>query len=399
MNQIRLIFDIDGVLGWAADQDLENALYFDQKGLIVEGPRSAMLVFPGVLEIFQLLSQLEIESSFCSFGSKERNELFVEQLFSKAFNPQHYELVKKTLKISSRVYHQATEKEKAQCEQNYGIKIDKTQKDITKHLFGDAPMPNPDSHHDISNNLLVEDSPGNAHPRQIKNLFYVPSTKSHHFQDLKFKKGYNSEGFKDLKISLLGGAVLDNPLLDGIKYGKTLVINLNKGNYEITFLNKDSNRIKKIVVKNEGLIADLNSLYSPTNPGPQHINDDLKKRIYHYVDSKGGKTQKICRRANRTFYFAGLLFTAIENAQENKIPLRESLFSLQFKLKENQPTYEPLFGQLIRNDQFYLKGLSLLQKVNPQLHLNHPKAYLDCIGAPLSLEKEFELRGRIATIF
>ncbi len=78
------------------------------------------------------------------------------------------------------------------------------------------------------------------------------------------------------------------------------------------------------------------------------------------------------QRLNNVFYLAGILQTLIAHVQsENKTPITEVLFKLQFQAKhapQSRTTYAPHFYRNFSNQQWYDAGLELLRQHNPAIH-------------------------------
>ncbi|HSX26364.1 MAG TPA: hypothetical protein VLE89_05085 [Chlamydiales bacterium] len=71
-------------------------------------------------------------------------------------------------------------------------------------------------------------------------------------------------------------------------------------------------------------------------------------------------------QANRIYYLAGILFTALEQARRDNLPLAASLYSIQFS------NDKPIRWELQKNDHFYKIGLSKLQEIDPSLQFHSP---------------------------
>jgi len=95
MGSINLVFDIDGVLACNAIGSTKIAAFFLKKGAIITALKTHY-VFPGVIELMQLLFQTEnIKVSFFSSGDRQRNEIFVKQLLELALGQEGYRKIEK----------------------------------------------------------------------------------------------------------------------------------------------------------------------------------------------------------------------------------------------------------------------------------------------------------------
>ncbi|MEI8365908.1 MAG: hypothetical protein WCF65_05770 [Parachlamydiaceae bacterium] len=128
-------------------------------------------------------------------------------------------------------------------------------------------------------------------------------------------------------------------------------------------------------------------------------NESLVGRIRELVDSHDGQTRKICRKINRIYYAAGLLFTAIEFSKSNGNSLSESLFDIQFNFRENSKTYECDFDRLHYIDEIYEFGLAKLREVNANLQFTSPHNYMECVQLPTSDEEFLELQRTVQNEF
>ena len=115
----------------------------------------------------------------------------------------------------------------------------------------------------------------------------------------------------------------------------------------------------------------------------------------------GGKTQTICHRANRIYYVAGLLSTALSEARNKQIPLTHSLCSLQSEriAKESGDVPVKNFKESPRKDRYYHLGLDVLRNVNQDLELINPHNYEQSIQGGIPPEEAARLQELIQNVW
>jgi hypothetical protein len=382
---INIVLDIDGVLACNTVENVKQALFFKNKGAIMTAIKTHYL-FPGVIEFIQFLFRREnIKVSFFSSGDKERNIIFVEQLLKLALQEQGYEEVKHKVRVLSRDdLTVPDDKENVEHHRVYGLWAGNKQKDLSKVLCEEDLL---------DNTILVDDTPSYVACGQAKNVLYVDSTENRNFEILPSTcNSYHPEGYKFLPSVLV---IIDHGGREkkAVKNGKQLLILKKDNGFEVEFLDKNFKYQKQLICveENKELVAELNRIYQDTknkNKTGSVIKDaELTQSICQLVTSFDGRAKKICRQANRIYYVAGLLFTALEQSKSNSISLSECLFRAQFKLKKDGETYKPDFKKLSKRDDLYLLGLEKLREINPHLRFTTPQSYVECIQLPSSQEE------------
>ena len=378
-----VLLDIDNVVACDSYTDIEQVKFYYLRGRIIKAITTHYL-FPGAIELITFLYLAEnVKFAFFSAGAHERNKPFVRKVSQYAFAGQDDKIQK--IRVFSG-HHLKTTHEQARenCWKQYGVYLGRKHKDILCGLKeGD----------DIKNAVLWDNSLTVAAPDQVKNLLYVPSTNSQHFSNLATKiSSYDSLGFKYLKCAFASTKNKKWNELEAKVKGRTqlLIVQQDEG-FEIHFIDEQSRAYKKKLLtkeENSALIAALNQSYPGLLKRDSSVvwpidDKNLLKKVYDFVCTYGGISQKICRQANRIYYAAGLFFTALKKARKEGLPLCEALFQLQFE-KKDDGSFVRKFRELSKMDGLYLLGLKKLRQINPQLNLNTPHDYVACLKRSLA---------------
>ena len=86
---------------------------------------------------------------------------------------------------------------------------------------------------------------------------------------------------------------------------------------------------------------------------------------YHFF--KEGHDRDFYPQANRIYYLAGVLFTALEQSRLDNIPLAVLSF-----IPFNFQMISPSLGIFKKKDHFYEIGLNKLREINPSLQFHSP---------------------------
>lgn len=401
-----LVFDIDGVCGYKTENFLVTK-YIYLKGKIVETPRGFHLVFPGVAELFQVLFKRSIEFSFYSFGSKDRNEAFVKNIFKQiGFDDI---LANRVKIISDDKFEALTLPEQRQIHHQFGKQPSRVVKNL-EFTFSEENK-------NLKDKIIIEDTWGNVPRCQIPNLLHITKTVSGTFEKFESKDNYDSAGLVDLKVKSLFTTEDLSGELKRVERAKEILIYRSTHTYKIAYLKLSDLSLVDEEITDEILLAELNKYFD--NDLHQLCDlitsDDLNELIFSYVEERGGKAKKICRKANQIFYATGLIFTAMEKAQRQNKSFSEILFEMQYQpyqipktshyefgiyedspiedqsesiVKEGQP-YKDISYKLRIDDHYYWKGLAILQEVNQDLTLNNPLEYqlsLDTVITPAEVK-------------
>lgn len=157
---MKVVFDLDGTITQSFDDrslqriqaEFSFVYEFEKCGLLIHAMQWH-IIFPGVIELLQLLDRAQVRIAFFSAGASVRNDLLVEHLLKLALGEARYLELLPTLKILSRDDLVQSPHSK--------LKI----KDLSKALEADEHM---------SNVILIDDNSNYSHPDQIINLLLLP---------------------------------------------------------------------------------------------------------------------------------------------------------------------------------------------------------------------------------
>ncbi len=366
---INVVLDIDGVLACKSAGNIEAASFFKNKGAILTAIKTHY-IFPGVIEFIKLLFETEgVRVSFFSLGDESRNEVFVKKLLKLSLGKNKYEEIKETVSILSRNNFIECGREWQEHYRLYNLRPGKKQKDLSKVLKGEE---------ELKNTILIDDDSSYVACGQAKNFLSLPATERSDYQRLLGKyELYQPSGFKFLRCVLS----CEPREVEAVKEGKLIYLVRSNDQFFLNYLDKDSVVHTEPItgVQNQSLVEKLTQLHEKNLEKKRNTclveDQELIKNICELVGSLGGNFQKICRTTNRIYYAAGLLLTALEKAKQESLSISESLFRLQFKLKQDNETYEPNFKKLRKTDSLYLIGLEKLKHFNDELQLTNPVNY------------------------
>lgn len=397
-------FSIRKVLMCDQVQKVEDAKFFKAKGAIFSAViQPTCYVFPGVIELMKLLFRNnEIRVSFFGSGDAKVTKLFVDLLLSAALGKEEYEKIPESVKIcSADDLDMATEQEKNDKYQIYGLTSGKYYKDISKLLrAGDR----------IENTFFFERY--KAQCLNVKNVVQLQSIDNKTFINLKSERknaSYDNEGYKSLQCVLF---IENNHFSEQelhskkikerqVANGKQILIVRKNDQYKVSFLENESYQPREeilsispeVIYKLDQIVQEALSKFENTCLIRDH---KILDPIYSSVNSLGGKINKICHKQNQIFFITGLLFETIEKSKHTHIPPADILFGLQFKKKvkmeENKIEYEHDFQYWRRMDHLYLLGLEKLREVNKDLTFITPKNYRESIELPITQEELLKLK-------
>lgn len=375
---LNAVLDIDGVLACRSVKNIEQVYFFMSKGAIITAIK-IHYIFPGVIEFIKFLFSIEnLRISFFSSAVKNRNFIFVHELYKICLTETQYNDTKDKVKILS--YDDLSTPQSDDWLEHrrlYNFRAGKKLKDITKVL---------DENDSIENAFIIDDQPTGIACGQAKNILFLRETENINYDNLTLKcSTYDSKGYTFFKCCLIYKK--ENLY---IKKEKRISIFKNNEIFKISFFDHDSNYKTKTISskKHPNLFKKINKIYIRNltfEKNNYYIkNNKLIQMIFTFVEGHKGKTKKICRQANRIYYAAGLFFTALQISKENNISISESLFRLQY-VKESDSTFT-LNDNLKKVDRFYLLGLEKLREFNPNLELIHPHNYVQNLKLPSSEE-------------
>jgi hypothetical protein len=156
-----------------------NINWFMQNNLYLVAAGTPHILLPGVIEFIQYLhEELKLKLTFFSAGSQERNQEFVEQLLSRAFDKEKYNEICSSILIYSeghRMVVNPTEgiaNAKIQLE-TLGISSGNYKKDL--RVIAKEKVA-------LENKLLIDDNPGIIAFGQEKQVLVVPGSSEEVFE-------------------------------------------------------------------------------------------------------------------------------------------------------------------------------------------------------------------------
>jgi len=377
LSPVHIVFDIDGVLAAPGILDSHQGDFFHKKGFVLTAIKTHY-IFPGVIELLRLLLQTEnLHVSFFSSGGKERNVIFVQEILQQAIGIEEYKKIKGSVQILSREDLSASmsaigrEREElaniknTEQRKTYGMGLGNMAKDLTK------------IQKDLENVVLVEDDSSYVAYGQARNLLYVPETDQYSYERLNPRWGYAPDGYRPMQCRF------DDPDSSDYYDDEDIQVIRDGDQFQVKYLDFESNQHKQIPIKDEKLRQALNELASKV-----WIEEpSITRELYALVEAQKGRIKRLCRKVNRIYYVAGLLFTALEKAKQEKTSITEQLFRLQF-IPTSQTTFKPIFKSLTKRDYFYEIGLKILKQVNKNLEFTTPQNYKNILNQKKEIEEE-----------
>ncbi|MCB1112293.1 MAG: hypothetical protein H7A37_01030 [Chlamydiales bacterium] len=375
-----VVFDIDEVLV-ASDGSRNDNLksYFRRKGHLIEA-HNRHFVFPGVAELFQRLNQEpNVRLAYFRLGYHYRDAEEFHQLFHKAL------VLDQQLSANVKV----CDRREIQSGIANGLKSEKNLHDLTQLV---------DNKEDLDNTALIVTDTTYIERGQTPNLLLVsPSTTENFCKLPKQVDQWDSEGYFLIPVHARIGHIrkfLWPGVRSKIAEGKCIrACPLLTGGYKIAF-KKRGKKECIVAYMNEKEYPDLCNMLANHDyfVGNARItNGVVLEKIHEWIEEHGGecKIKKVYYNANRIYYIAGVLFTALKRAQDEHRSLSSVLRDMQFvAIGEN--TYEPKLDEMEKEEHWYHLGLSYLQEMNPKLRFNCPYSFVNTIMCPIT-EKEDEI--------
>lgn len=387
----NIAFDIDQTMAFHKINSPEQGNFILKEGTILSSEQlNTHYIYPGIIELVKrLFCSEEFRVSFFSKGTEDRNLEFVRHFLDLAIEESEFELKKSSVRVLSR--GDLSEEECERCRERhykkYGLWVGYSPKDISKVLVGDEK---------IEDAVLIDDKSENAMVDQVSNLLLMPLVESDDFDSmLRKKEFYNTDGERYLKcmINFTNDFTIEQELVED---GRRIMLYKMDDTFGIRFIDVDGALQTKRIDKNSALFAKLNDYYTQQIIADSDLADiedqELNQEVCEFVAGFNGRSKKICRRANRVCYIAGLLFSAISKAKELEISLSEALFQYQFTLKDDKKTYTPNYYKLVKQDRFYWLGLEKLKEVNPDFKFVTPHIYHAYMQKPISEESSSFLK-------
>ncbi|MCB1112292.1 MAG: hypothetical protein KDK72_06525 [Chlamydiia bacterium] len=276
------------------------------------------------------------------------------------------------------------------ADKSYGLESGKTQKDLTKLGLTEQ---------DLDNAVLIEDNASYVSFGQARNFLEVPATTSKDFMFLDRNiDQFDKAGYFSVPVSVLRKPYEnqeDFPYITNRRSiaegGHIEVCRLSSGGYQIAYKRRG---LQEYVVdhlkekENHELcesLANLNYSYDRA----YLKNGEVLKQIHAWIEERGGETKikKLYHEANRIYYVAGILFTALEQARNEQRSLSSVLCEMQYTAT-GEGSYKPKFSERQKEDRWYHRGLSELRKVNSALQFTHPINYCETIKPSLTEEEK-----------
>lgn len=165
---VNVVLDIDGTLASTQAHSVAQVAFFQTHGAVFKTLVKTYYIFPGVIELIQLLFQTpNLRVSFFSAGTEARNVPFVENLLTHALGPSKYAEIRYQVSVLSR--HDLTpseEEAKKKHSASFGLQVGTHFKDLSKTLRAGESL---------ENTIIVENEETYIAPGQARNWLYVPT--------------------------------------------------------------------------------------------------------------------------------------------------------------------------------------------------------------------------------
>lgn len=390
----NVALDIDQVLAFHRVKNFEQGKFFLNKGAILTAMKTHY-IYPGAIEFVRLLAlKPNVNLTFYSAGKAERNDELITLILNLALPESEYQDLKSKVRVLSREHLVSSIQIDGISKYYYPAfnHLSFSQKDLEKILTEGSV---------IGDAVLIDDQPRNAAFGQLYNLLKVPVSEMDDYESLLGKmKFYDPlSGTRFLKCMINVSGV---PLDDVVKEGRLITIGKNNDWFEIKFVDLNGEvQVENIHLDFEEMYEQLDYFYEKAvkNGSPMGYIADTQvvENICNFVSEFNGKSRKICRKANRICYVAGLLFSALSLAESEKVPLSTALRHYQFKMDA------PNFHKIVKDDRFYQLGLEKLREVNPNYEFVTPHHYhkysqaiiskKEHIYLKMAIENEFDING------
>ncbi len=361
-NTFNVVFDIDNTLVCTSVRcckKIEVARFFNEKGTIFKAAEKTHYIFPGVIELTKLLSQ--IPNVRMSLFSSCRDSLRNKEVAKKIFGGKKSDV----LVLSG---------------ENLTIYADpyKCKSKDLKKVLGKGDK--------LENAVLIDDDKTYIHEGQTQNsLICTPVDGQkfysllHNFSRIDKDKYLDDQGLKKIDIEFIQDESPSESQKKEVEKEECILLIETQEGFELGYLGESYRYVQTKLSQEESRLIgkDLNNIKR------WKISDKIKKYIYSLVKRHGGITSTFPFKANQIYYIAGLLFKAIEAAFQKNISISEKLSQLQIKRRNE------------KNRELYLYGLSKLQEINPKLTFHTPKKIGELVSRPMDGEEESRLRAFI----
>lgn len=393
----NLVFDIDNVLTDHWVHYPKEIKFFQKKGIVLKAIANHY-VFPGVIELMQLLFQMpDVKVSFFSSGHQKRNDLFVELLLTQALGKKRYRAIKDELLIFSGTKNDSSTdlinntKDEAKLQQElYELQWGNQKKSLKKVL----PSVN------LEDTVLIDDDHSWVPFGQERSYLYVPGLQSHDY--MSHNSLIYDEQQERWKIPFKKVTKFDRFDKESVMDTENIALLLERGKCKIGYFNFVRREYEELELSEDSdasLIAAIKEHYSSdkkeTDQQKMKRREELDKELYALLEANQGKTTlALIRKINRMCYVAGVLCKALEHARAGST-LAEFLFPLHFKPAEKSGTFTKRFhtdDASHKNEEYYLYGWEKLRQANPHFVPITPQIYNECCGDELSAEEEEALQ-------
>lgn len=379
-----VVWDIDDVITARGCRTLAGIRFFSQEGAVLRA-QVTQYVFPRIKELFQRLYQEpNIRMAFFSSGSKERGMLLRPQLLELAFGQERAEEIKKAIPILS---EEDLEEHPFQ-EREFDFVIPQGKR---KNLSRVTPEGG-----SLKDVIIIDNQIEYAVRGQEHHFFRVRNTAAD-FENMGCHRKL-TEWTRDGKFSPVA---YTGSLQDSIRFRKADVPFVSRGTFIIIYPDESAYIVEfKARGKEECQTARLDSsspLFEKIAryfPNDSQVGPETLPELYAWIREQGGEIpeNRIYHEANKVYYVAGILFTAIERAKRENRPLSQIMLEIQYKWDEATQRHIGQFERLCCEDHWYVRGLEELRKVNSELEFMHPHLYKQIISQSLSAEEEAILK-------
>ncbi len=343
-----ICFSISHVLAVPFKEEIVDSLL--GHGVIATANKLQQFIFPGVVELMQLLFETEsIKVAFFSSEEERKTKAFVEMLLNYSLGPRRYEEVKCIVKIFSKKdlsvdTLQAYKEQKKQ----FNFKSNLLTKNLAR-LSGDA--------------ILVDPIPGNIAAGQEQHLFCVPRSRANSFAEISNSSSHLTS--IDICFKAVENMRMIKEYRTDILTHKHILLTCCDKRYYLIFAHEKSNELcfypcSEVESEELKTIALNEGIYSQEKIGK--ISPYLRVFILSKLTAYHGKVEKIAsREVNHIYFIAGAIFEALQVAKDERRPVSEVLFSWQKGFKISIEEFHA-------NERLYHLGLNLLSKKNSKLH-------------------------------
>lgn len=239
----------------------------------------------------------------------------------------------------------------------------------------------------LENSIILDDKPGMVGCSQIMHWLCIEPVRAKTFSQLSTKSlVYRPDGYRYLKCQFVTADMTIR------KEFEQIFVEKKDKKFLISYPVKKYNTYYSVyILDNSVLIKNLETCYQKNisqileNTHFEIDDPKLIRSVCRYVRKLGGDYQKICHKVNQIFHITGLFFHALSICEKSGKSLSTTLSDLQWK-KIDEKIHLKNYG-----DEFYLKGLEILRKYNPELKLVSPHDYVEIINQSISEEEKENL--------